>query len=71
MKNYLNRITMSDEVAEKAYAGEYEDMTTFTYINVKTGRKKTIGRRSIYDAILLAERRRNDKRYKNFEFHIG
>jgi hypothetical protein len=61
---------MSDEVAQKVYAGEYETEVDFTYINVKTGKEST-HRTTIYEAVLLAERRREDGRYKNFEFHIG
>ena len=70
MKQWLNRITMSDEVAQLAYAGEFETEVDFTYINIKTGKEST-HRTTIYHAILLAEYRREDGRYKNFEFHIG
>ena len=70
MKQWLNRITMSDEVAQLAYAGEFETEVDFTYINIKTGKEST-HRTTIYHAILLAESRREDGRYKNFEFHIG
>ena len=61
---------MSDEVAQLAYAGEFETEVDFTYINIKTGKEST-HRTTIYHAILLAESRREDGRYKNFEFHIG
>lgn len=61
---------MSDEVAQLAYAGEYNKEVDFTYINVKTG-KESSHRTTIYKAILLAESRKDDGRYKNFEFHIG
>lgn len=61
---------MSDEVAQLAYAGEYDTEVDFTYINVKTGKEST-HRTTIYKAIQLAESRREDGRYKNFEFHIG
>ena len=70
MVQWLNRITMSDEVAQKAYAGEYDTEVDFTYINIKTGKEVT-RRTTIYKAVLLAESRREDGRYKNFEFHIG
>jgi hypothetical protein len=61
---------MSDDVAHKAYAGELESDVDFTYINVKTGKEST-HRTTLMKAILLAESRREDGRYKNFEFHIG
>ena len=70
MIQWLNRITMSDEVARKAYAGEIGTECDFTYINIKTG-KESSHRTTIEKAIKLAECRRNDGRYKNFEFHIG
>ena len=37
---------------------------------VKTGRESTRGPFKFADAILLAERRREDGRYKNYEFYI-
>lgn len=70
MIQWLGRITMSDDVAQKAYAGEFTTECDFTYINVKTGKEST-HRTTIYEAVLLAECRRDDGRYKNFEFHIG
>lgn len=70
MVQRLNRITMSDEVAQLAYAGEYEKECDFTYINIKTGKEST-HRTTIYKAVLLAECRMDDGRYKNFVFHIG
>lgn len=70
MIQWSNRITMTDDAAHKAYAGEYDKEVDFTYINVKTGKEST-HKSTIYDAILLAEYRKKDRRYKNFEFHIG
>ena len=70
MVQWLNRITMSDEVAQKAYAGEFDTEVDFTYINIKTGKEST-HRSTIYKAVLLAESRRDDKRYKDYEFYIG
>lgn len=50
---------------------DYEDILwSFTYHNVKTGRESTRGLFKFADAILLAERRREDGRYKNYEFYI-
>ena len=70
MVQWLNRITMSDEVAQLAYAGEFDKEVDFTYINLKTGKEST-HRTTIYHVVLLAESRRDDGRYKNYEFHIG
>lgn len=70
MIQWLNRITISDDAAQQAYAGNYDKECDFTYINIKTGKEAT-HRTTIYDAVLLAESRRDDKRYKNYEFHIG
>ena len=68
MVQWLGRITMSDEVAHQAYLGE-NPIVDFTYIH-KSGRENT-RQMELNRAILLAEERRNDKRYKNYEFHIG
>lgn len=75
-----NKITISDDVAEmmsnrNATLCDMVDMfynkdVTFTYINVKTG-KETDRRMPLGMAITLAEYRREDKRYKNFEYHIS
>lgn len=70
MIQWLNRISITDDAAHKAYEGEYDKEVDFTYINVKTGKEST-HRTTIYEAILLAESRREDGRYKNYEFHIG
>lgn len=70
MVQWLNRITMSDEVSQLAYAGEYDKEVDFSYINIKTAKEST-HRTTLYKAVMLAESRRDDKRYKNFEFHIG
>ena len=70
MVQWLNRITMSDEAAHLAYMGKLDEEVEFTYINVKTG-KETTSTFSLGYAINLAESRREDRRYKNFEFHIG
>lgn len=61
---------MSDEVAQLAYAGEYDRECDFTYINVKTGKENT-HRTTIYEAVVLAEERRDDRRYRNYEFYIS
>lgn len=65
---WMNRITMTDEAASLAYAGKFPQVD-FTYIR-KDGRETT-KRMKLDDAIRLAEARREDGRYRNFEFHIG
>lgn len=65
---WMNRITMTDEAAALAYAGSFPTVN-FTYIH-KNGRETT-KRMKLDDAIRLAEARREDGRYRNFEFHIG
>lgn len=60
---------MADEVAHCAYRGENPEVDLW-YINVKSGRE-TCRRLSLDKAIWLAEQRKNDGRYRNFEFHIG
>lgn len=62
---------MSDEVALLTLnSTKSESEVDFTYINVRTG-KETTRRMKLLRAITLAEYRREDGRYKNFEFHIG
>lgn len=62
---------MSDEVALLTLnSAKSESEVDFTYINVRTG-KETTRRMKLLRAITLAEYRREDGRYKNFEFHIG
>lgn len=62
---------MSDEVALLTLnSAMFDRVVDFTYINVRTG-KETKRRMMLLRAITLAEYRREDGRYKNFEFHIG
>ena len=70
MITWMNRITMSDEAAQMAFEGKNEAEVDFTYINTKTGKEST-HKETLHRAILLAESRRDDGRYKNYEFHIG
>lgn len=50
---------------------DYESIPwSFTYRNVKTRKESTKGPFKFADAILLAESRREDGRYKNFEFYL-
>lgn len=71
MFTWGNKITMSDEIGEMlADPNALDKEVTFTYINVKHDRE-TNRRFPLQYAILLAEARRDDKRYKNFEYHIS
>ena len=53
--------------------GDRKDMKVdFTFINNKTDKENTTTNVFTYkEALNLARRRRNDGRYKNFEFLIG
>lgn len=70
MKTIGNRITISDEVANLIHEGKQDTEVDFTYIQVKKFREKTI-KMPIKKALQLAEERMRDKRYKNYEVHIG
>lgn len=70
MKTIGNRITISDEVANLIHEGKQDTEVDFTYIQVKKLREKTI-KMPIKKALQLAEERMRDKRYKNYEVHIG
>lgn len=63
-----NRIYVKCELLNRP---DYESILwSFTYRNVKTGKESTKGPFKFADATRLAEHRREDKRYKNFEFYI-
>lgn len=70
MKTIGNRITISDEVANLIHEGKQDTEVDFTYIQVQKLREKTI-KMPIKQALKLAEERMHDKRYKNYEVHIG
>lgn len=70
MKTIGNRITISDEVANLIHEGKQDTEVDFTYIQVKKFKEKTI-KMPIKKALQLAEERMRDKRYKNYEVHIG
>lgn len=70
MIQWLDRITISDKVAEMLAEDKLDEVVDFTFINKRTD-KETTRQFRLEDAIRLAEYRRNDRRYKNFEFHIG
>lgn len=66
--NWGNRIWVNWELLRRP---DYESILwSFTYVNVKTGKESTKGPFTFNGAILLAESRREDGRYKNFEFYL-
>lgn len=70
MVNWCNRIDLSDDVAKMLLdPSNLSSKVTFVYINLKTGKEVEI-EKSLEKAILLAESRSCDKRYRNFEFYI-
>ena len=62
---WVNRVYVTMDAIRKH---DWE-MVNFTFSNRLTG-KETTKRMSLYNAILLGERRREDGRYKNYEFYI-
>lgn len=68
MIQWANKIQMSDEAAK--LTSNPDAMVDFTYINIKNG-KETTKRMTIQKAVELAEERREDGRYKNYEYFIG
>ena len=66
--NWGNRIYV---LCENLNRPDYESILwSFTYRNTKTGKESTKGPYRFADAIKLAEARREDRRYKNYEFYI-
>jgi len=70
MKTWSNRITISDDVAKLLSENALDTEVDFTYIHQKKFRERTI-KFPLGKAIKLAENRMNDKRYRNYEIHIG
>lgn len=69
------RIYVSERIFFQEYAYTYgskcNDLVSFTYYNVKTGKETEIGLEMNYrSALSFARSRANDGRYKNFEFII-
>lgn len=70
------RTYVTTDILEHEYEYTFGDrkskMVDFTFVNVKTGKETTKKQVFTYThAISLARERRNDKRYKNYEFVIG
>ena len=76
MKQIEAKITISDKIFVNEYAYTFgekkEEKVDFTFVNVATG--KVITKHAIFtyrQALNLARERRNDGRYKNYEYVIG
>ena len=67
---FIDREIIQNEY--KYYFGDKKDekIVTFCYYNVKKDRKTELGLKTYKDALNLALERRNDGRYKNFEYFI-
>lgn len=76
MKQIEERTYITDQIHEKeweyTYGSKKDEMVDFTFSNTKTGKENTKYKAFTYrKALDLARDRRNDGRYKNFEFIIG
>lgn len=70
------RTSITTDILEHEYEYTFGDrkgkMVDFTFVNIKTGKETTKKQVFTYtQALSLARERRNDKRYKNYEFVIG
>lgn len=75
MRQIEAKIYISDELLENEYAYTFgekkEEKVDFTFVNVATG--KEITKHAIFtyrQALNLARERRNDGRYRNYEYII-
>ena len=68
------RIFLSKEIYDNEWHFMYGDrrneIVTFVYHNIKTGKDKLKPCWRYVNALSLARSRRSDGRYKNYEFHI-
>lgn len=76
MRQIEAKIYISDELLENEYAYTFgekkEEKVDFTFVNVATG--KEITKHAIFtyrQALNLARERRNDGRYRNYEYIIN
>ena len=67
--NWGNRIFVNWSLLEHGWDGEL--ICTFSYVNVKSGKESEKIDFTLDQAIRLAEMRRDDGRYRNYEFYIG
>lgn len=75
LKELERRIYVSDEIVLHEYDYVYGDKKNnkvwFTYYNFKKDKEgKTIEFENYTEALSVARRRANDKRYKNYEYWI-
>jgi len=69
--NLIGRVYCNEETLHAYYESGANPLVSFTWSNTRTGRETTKnGVFTLTHAIALAERRREDGRYKNFEFYI-
>lgn len=68
MVNWSNRIDLSDDVAALLSSCRYDDLVEFVYIH-NSGRECSFNL-PLNEAILLAERRMSDRRYRNYTIYI-
>lgn len=71
-----HRIFVTEEILlneyEYVYGAKKDEKVDFTWHNIKNHRDYNKSKRFTYnDALDLARRRRNDGRYKNYEYLIG
>lgn len=69
-----HKVYVDHDIAENeheySHGGKVNDNVTFCYYNFKKGIEGKRSRMTYKEAIQLARTRRNDRRYKNFEFRI-
>ena len=70
MITWMNRISISEEVARNLSNGNDNATCVFCFYNIKTRKETEKKGFTIEKAILLAEQRREDGRYRNYEFLI-
>ena len=76
MKKIEARTFVSEDILQHEYEYTYgskkDEMVDFTFSNTKTGKENTKYKAFTYrKALDLARDRRNDGRYKNYEYAIG
>lgn len=69
--NLIGRVYCNEETIHDYYETGANPLVDFTWSNTRTGKETTRAKVfTLTDALCLAERRREDGRYKNFEFYI-
>ena len=70
--NLIGRVYCNEETIHKYYESGENPLVDFTWLNTRTGKETT--KHKVFTlayAISLAERRRDDGRYRDFEFYIN